>query len=271
MVVGGIAVHELLSALKKNPAQAYLITGDALKRQALAYEAAAILLCVGEERPCGKCRGCVLYGAGANTDFVLLESERGASIKIDEVRALESKIQEATARLMRVVLINDAHKMVTQAQNALLKTLEEPPKNTVILLCGDEAGLLATIRSRCVIIRLGTSQIKPSAAMDIAQTLCAQLYNGEFKAENYVLHKDDLPEILECQSILLRDAIASKVGARLTYNALDDRSKEYTVEQLNACIAVLLDGKKRLGANANVALTADYIAIMLRHALGDRK
>lgn len=60
----------------------------------------------------------------------------------------------------RVVLIKNAHQLTQQAQNALLKTLEDPPRRTAFILTGIAAGLLATIRSRCTIIRLGTTPVE---------------------------------------------------------------------------------------------------------------
>ena len=69
----------------------------------------------------------------------------------------------------RAYLVFQADRMTEQAQNALLKTLEEPPENTVIVLCGREAGLLPTIRSRCTVLRLGAQNTQ-----EIAQKLNAE-------------------------------------------------------------------------------------------------
>lgn len=56
---------------------------------------------------------------------------------------------------MRAIVISNAHAMTREAQNALLKTLEEPPKGVIFLLCGNADGMLSTIISRCALIRLG--------------------------------------------------------------------------------------------------------------------
>ena len=63
--------------------------------------------------------------------------------------------QQAFGRGRRCLLIPDAHKLDMRTQNTLLKTLEEPPAEALLLLTGNEQGLLPTVRSRCAVIRLG--------------------------------------------------------------------------------------------------------------------
>lgn len=77
-------------------------------------------------------------------------------IRVEEVRALTASANMAGFDGgKRAFCLIDAHRMSPQAQNALLKTLEEPPSGALFLLTGTELGLLATIRSRCAIVRLG--------------------------------------------------------------------------------------------------------------------
>lgn len=64
----------------------------------------------------------------------------------------------------RVIVITDAQRMTAQAQNTLLKTIEEPPPNTIFMLTGLESGFLSTIRSRCAIIRMGYEDMEDIAA-----------------------------------------------------------------------------------------------------------
>lgn len=78
-------------------------------------------------------------------------------IAVDVLRALLSELnKKAFAGGGRCVRFTQAHQMSEAAQNIFLKTLEEPPKNTVFLLCGNLAAMLPTVRSRCCIVRLGT-------------------------------------------------------------------------------------------------------------------
>jgi len=89
------------------------------------------------------------------------------AIRVDDVRELiENTAAQSFSHGRRAYLLKNAHLMNASAQNALLKTLEEPPRDTLLILTGTEMGLLPTIRSRCAIFRLGA---KP--AETVAETL----------------------------------------------------------------------------------------------------
>lgn len=78
------------------------------------------------------------------------------SAAVEDVRRLAQELMDQTfARGRRVLLLPDAHRLNEQAQNALLHTIEEPPEGALALLTGNEAGILPTIRSRCMILRMG--------------------------------------------------------------------------------------------------------------------
>ena len=128
----------------------------------LALDLAAGLLClapVAADRPCRACRGCRLVASGNHPDLHrIVPGGPGDQVRIDAIRALAGELAllpvEGGAR---VAVIERAQRMNEDAQNALLKTLEEPPAGVVIVLCADdEDRLLPTIRSRCARLRLGT-------------------------------------------------------------------------------------------------------------------
>jgi len=123
---------------------AVLFTGErGSGRNDAALSVAAVLLCAGDHKPCGDCRGCRLFTAGTHPDFVRVEPEKG-TIKTDAVRRVLAGLRE-----------QDAQDMTPQAQNCLLKTLEEPPERAVFLLvCHSERELLPTIVSRCQTVRM---------------------------------------------------------------------------------------------------------------------
>ncbi|HWR22194.1 MAG TPA: hypothetical protein VN366_01845 [Feifaniaceae bacterium] len=77
------------------------------------------------------------------------------AVPIEAVRALQGELGARSVSGRRAVVFLDAHNMSEATQNALLKTLEEPPRGALMLLTGLEAGLLPTIRSRCLAVRLG--------------------------------------------------------------------------------------------------------------------
>ena len=106
---------------------------------------------------CGKCRSCDRIARGVHVDVFRLEPDDRASIKIDPVRAVlaETSFRPFEGRL-RVVLIRDADTLQNEAQNALLKSLEEPPPGTMFILTTAVPGaLLPTVRSRCMRLRFG--------------------------------------------------------------------------------------------------------------------
>lgn len=102
--------------------------------------------------PCLTCHACHLTKAQSHPDLIWVEPEEaGQMIKIDQIRGLVANMHETSMQGgWKIVIINPAHAMNTQAANALLKTLEEPSSNTLLILISDQRlRLPATITSRC--------------------------------------------------------------------------------------------------------------------------
>jgi DNA polymerase-3 subunit delta' len=142
--------------------QALLLVGPpSVGKTTLGLDIAAALLCRIDDaavRPCRECRGCRLVEHGNHPDLHRLAPDGpGGLIGVEQARGL---IEEITLLPVeggeRVVLVEAAHRMNEDAQNILLKTLEEPPAGLVIVLAADEDDLLLpTVRSRAARIRLG--------------------------------------------------------------------------------------------------------------------
>ena len=137
-------------------AHAYLLHGPVgIGKRDLAERLMASLLC---QRPvsleaCGECKSCLLLKAGSHPDNYILEPEEAdKAIKVDQVRELvDFVVQTAQLGGRKVVLLEPAEAMNLNAATALLKSLEEPSGNTVLLLISHQPSrLLPTIKSRCV-------------------------------------------------------------------------------------------------------------------------
>ena len=155
------AAAHLAALLTDVPPHALLIVGPrGAGAGTLARDAVSTLMCGApvDGGPCGACRSCRLISSGSHTDLVVI-SPTGESntIKIDQIRALAAGLALFSVEGgRRIALIEHADLMNEDAQNALLKTLEEPPSRThVILAAAEDSRLMPTIRSRCAVIRLG--------------------------------------------------------------------------------------------------------------------
>jgi DNA polymerase-3 subunit delta' len=150
--------------------QSWLITGPAGSgRSVVALAFAAALQC--ETRTgCGHCPGCEAVLARVHADLVIVAPE-GLSIGIDDAKELVRKAATRPAvGHWRVMIVEDADRFTDEAENTFLKTLEEPPERTVILLCAPSpADMLLTTASRCRKVRLRV----PSSA-DLTDALVAE-------------------------------------------------------------------------------------------------
>jgi len=127
-------------------------------KKAFAAEFAHWLLCEQPlaDKSCGECKSCKLIQAESNPDLLtLFPEEEGKAIKVDQIRDLIKKISLTSHGTgYRVVLVSPADALNINASNSLLKTLEEPPANTVLILISDKPSkLMPTIRSRTQMVR----------------------------------------------------------------------------------------------------------------------
>lgn len=154
--------NDSLLGIKRN-SHAYIIASpDVAQREKIAIDLACSFICENQDRsPCLTCAGCKNAIAGFHPDVIDISrriDDKGKTkrdIQVDQIRqiAADAYVRPQTAD-KKVYIIRDAGFMNDAAQNAALKLLEEPPKYAVFILCADSSEmLLATIRSRCVIVR----------------------------------------------------------------------------------------------------------------------
>jgi DNA polymerase-3 subunit delta' len=185
------------------------------------------LMC--QEHGCSSCENCRLYDAGNHPDFIHVQlelrkdkKELRKQIVVDQIRRLSSVIGLAPRMgARRLILIDPADKMNLEAQNALLKTLEEPPPHTVLILIAARAQVLvSTVRSRCFSLSFGPLR---------ATTLADMLESRGFDASE----------------AMARSALAEGRPG----NALD-----LDLEAATARRETLMDGLERLASRRNIGL-----------------
>lgn len=160
-IIGQEQIREhLQTALRLHKiSHAYIINGERNSgKEFIAKIFAMALQCEkGGEEPCQKCRSCKQALSGNHPDIIRLIHEKPNTIGVEDIRTqinhdMDIKPYQGP---FKIYIINEGEKMTVQAQNALLKTLEEPPEYGVILILttGVEA-LLPTILSRCVLLKM---------------------------------------------------------------------------------------------------------------------
>lgn len=154
---------------QKRLPHALLLTGQpGMGKADFAEALAALLLCerpVNGNEPCRQCTSCMLFAAGTHPDFFRVTPvEDSRVIKIDQVRELSGNLALTShGNGYKVAILIPADAMNINAANSLLKTLEEPSDNTVLVLVSAQpARLPATVRSRCQEIRIQTADREPS-------------------------------------------------------------------------------------------------------------
>ena len=171
---------------------AYIIQGEAGSgKKLLADTFATTLQCEeGGIEPCGHCQSCKQAVSGNHPDIRRVTHEK-ASISVDDIRLQLNNdiLVKPYSRPYKVYIIDEAEKMTEQAQNAMLKTIEEPPEYAVILLLTVNAKLLLpTILSRCILLN-----VRPVARGQITRLLTGQYGIASFMAEVAADFADGVP------------------------------------------------------------------------------
>ncbi|SDS88497.1 DNA polymerase-3 subunit delta' [Paraoerskovia marina] len=174
-VVGQEHVIDTLRAAVAEPrsmTHAWLFTGPPGSGRSNAARAfAAALQCENpDERGCGRCQACTTTLAGTHADVTVVATEQ-VTIKIDEVRDLIGRaVRKPSTGRWQVIVVEDADRMLERTTNVLLKSIEEPPPQTVWLLCAPSSqDVLPTIRSRCRGVVLRVPPVESVAALLVSR------------------------------------------------------------------------------------------------------
>ena len=172
------------SAASGRSSHAYLFLGGAgAGKRLIANTFAKALQCEGEKRPCDSCKSCHAFNHGNHPDVIYFQPlKNGKTYTIEDVREqlLETVDLKPFQYEKKIYIIEKADTLNIQSQNALLKTLEEPPAHAVFLLLAERAeAFLPTILSRVVVMK-----IRPLSAEMIADYL---MQAGHLAEESHIL------------------------------------------------------------------------------------
>lgn len=195
---------------QKKLSHAYIVNGQrGSGKKLLSRLFAMTLQCEsGQNEPCGTCRSCVQTKNGNQPDIITISHEKPNSISVDEIRQQINGdiLIKPYSSPYKIYIIPEADLMTVQAQNALLKTLEEPPEYAIIFLLTENADtLLATIRSRCVMLKLRNIKDKlvkkylmeELQVPDYQAELCAAFAQGNIGRATMLAKSEHFNEIKE--------------------------------------------------------------------------
>jgi DNA polymerase-3 subunit delta' len=235
-----IATHKI--------SHAYIIQGEeGMGKKLVAGTFAKTLQCEdGGIVACNRCKSCMQHTSGNHPDIIWVKHEK-ASIGVDDIRAqvnADIQVKPYNSRY-KIYIIDEADKLTEQAQNALLKTMEEPPEYAVlILLVGNISIILPTILSRCIVLNL-----KPV---------------DKQKIKDFLMNNHHVPDYLAQTASLFS---GGNIGKAIKYASSDDfgKMKEDVLHILKYIdemeLYEVISGLKTLSLSKNNI--EDYIDLMI--------
>ena len=265
----------------KNIAHSYMFVGtDSVGKMLFAKEFAKAILCAEEEeKPCNKCKSCIQFDSSNNPDIGIIEPEENV-IRIDTIREIVKDVYEKPiVSNKKVYIINDSNFMRKEAQNALLKTLEEPPAyTTIILIAPNEKLFLPTIKSRCTKIKFNKLSneellkiLKEKYNIENVSDLVLEIADGSVKkAVNLSEKEEDYKRINDIYSNIEQISKIDIINSK--DNIFKDKEEtEELLEYINQvffkkikdnikytkCMQIVEDAKDRLKKSCNYDMTID--------------
>ena len=289
-IVGNTKNKKILEKLVKNEkvVHSYMFIGeDGIGKKLIAKEFAKMLLCTDEtQKYCNQCKSCIGFNTDNNPDFYIIEPD-GNNIKIDQIRQMQEEIYtKPIISNKKVYIFDNADTMTKEAQNCLLKTLEEPPLYVIIILiCSNENNILVTVKSRCnkmYFDKISDAEIKEFLNKNYPGTRFSEnmikSFNGSIGKALKINDGLDLYASLDrlFSNIENKDILEIMGEAEIIY-----KSKENIMDILNyinvllfnqvknnnskmiGCIKIVEETKLRLNSNTNYDMTIDNMLIKI--------
>ena len=249
----------------------------------IAKEFAKAILCESVNKPCNKCDSCIKFDGNNNPDIQIIDEEE-KSIKTETIKELVQGVYEKPIQSKKkIYIINDSEKMTKEAQNSLLKTLEEPPEYVIIILIVENENLLLnTIKSRCTKIKFNSLSNKEliqilkekykygeisENILEIAEGSVARALSTQGKEEIFELIKENFSnlekiniiDLLNKKDIMFKDK--ENIQEILNYINIIFFNIIKTNKKYTNCIQIVEDTKDRLKKNSNYDMTIDNLLL----------
>ena len=275
---------ELLEQSGRMPHALILEGADEPAREELARFLARWAVCVSsEEKPCGTCPACRKARSGSHPDIYVAQGANGPkSFHVDVIRTIRADAYIRPNEAPRkAYLLLGADAMTAQAQNALLKLLEEPPGQVLfVITCASAANLLETVRSRAQTFTLEDGEEEPeeTPAADLAKKIASAVIaprEYELLCQTGKLAKDKelargvVGRLLQ----IFRDACIC--GFSDAYSSAEEKEERLVAQRLPRArllelLAVAEQAKDRMDQNANQNLLATWLCARLRSDLHEQ-
>ena len=283
------------SYIKGKLSHAYIIEGSELSgRDEFIQNIAAALLCekvtsgagIKELVPCGKCPSCIKAETRNHPDIIHVRHAKPTVLSVDEIR--EQVVADISIKPYygpyKIYIIYDAQLMNENAQNALLKTIEEPESYGIIFLLTDnEDSFLQTIRSRC--IRLSMDAVPRSdvagALLDEDGQQVMDTLDGLDRMDALQINKTakameamDRQNVIKIARLWLRDILVYKStgdNGRLYFTAyaqaIKNIASRMTYESINECLEAVDEVQTRLSANVKAEAAFENMLLQIRRRI----
>ena len=227
---------------------------------------------------CGKCQSCKQAQSGNQPDIIKVTHEKPNTISVDDIRTQVNNdiVIKPYSSKYKIYIIPEADLMSAQAQNALLKTIEEPPEYAVIMLLTENAeALLPTIRSRCVMMKLRNIKdqlVKKYLIVHLLRNIdemnVSELMDAVKKCMTY---KMEINDYLDMIAIWYRDVLIYKATKNVDRVVFSDqlryikaRASKSSYEGIEKILDAIEKAKARLKANVNFELTMELLLLTIK-------
>lgn len=256
--------------------------GSTEQRNKLSNFISSAFVCIAKKKPCGKCIHCLKAESGNHPDIITADPavQNEKTFKINLVREIKDDAyiipNEASKK---VYILKSADKMNTQAQNALLKLIEEPPSYArFILECETSAAILETIMSRVTVFDLGgdiydiSNELKQKADETAAKLAEAILKPTEYEflkiTSEFEKDKNLFEPTLPALQLIFRDAVVIKAGSNITLSDHSEISRQMASKLTMTSLMNLTEQidafKESMGRNANKNLLITRFSSVMR-------